>query len=74
MPNIINDIQGSFPFFPHLLGFLMKVLFSLLARIEYIGSVDKSTGKVELRFYIDEIDKTVFYFTKRKISFNRFLF
>jgi hypothetical protein len=37
-------------------------IFSLLARIDYIGSIDKSTGKVELRFYIDEIEKTVIYF------------
>ncbi|CAF4790196.1 unnamed protein product, partial [Rotaria magnacalcarata] len=32
---------------------------SLLARVDYIGSVDKSTGRVELRFYVDDIGKTV---------------
>jgi len=44
--------------------------FSLLARIDYIGSVDKLTGKVELRFYIDEIDKTVIYFNKKYLKKN----
>ena len=37
---------------------------SLLARIDHIGTIDHATGKVELRFYIDEIDKTVM---KKKI-------
>ncbi|CAF0950560.1 unnamed protein product [Rotaria sordida] len=31
---------------------------SVLARVDYIGSIDKSTGRVELRFYIDDIRKT----------------
>jgi hypothetical protein len=35
------------------------IRFSLLPRVDYIGRVDKLTGKVELRFYINEIDKTV---------------
>jgi len=34
-------------------------IFSLLARIEYIGYVDKLTGKAELRFYINGIEKPV---------------
>jgi hypothetical protein len=34
-------------------------IFSLLARVEYIGCVDKLTGKAELRFHIKGIDKTV---------------
>ena len=33
--------------------------FSLLARIDHIGTIDHATGKVELRFYIEEINKTV---------------
>ena len=32
---------------------------SLLARIEYIGPVDSATGKAELRFFIDDIEKMV---------------
>jgi hypothetical protein len=48
------------------LNIILKIinfyLFSLLARVDYIGSVDKSTGKAELRFYIDDIEKTVINF------------
>lgn len=32
---------------------------SILARVEYISPVDKSTGKAELRFHLGDIDKTV---------------
>ncbi len=32
---------------------------SLLARIDYIGCVDKITGKAELRLYINGIGKLV---------------
>ena len=58
--NKVHVIQGRnfFSIFNQI-----SLSFSLLARIDYIGSIDPSTGKVELRFYIDEIDKTV---TSRK--------
>jgi hypothetical protein len=32
---------------------------SLLARIDYIGCVDKTTGKAELRLFINGIEKLV---------------
>jgi len=47
----------------------VKNYSSLIARIDYIGSVDKSTGKVELRFYIDEIDKTTSYYVLQEMPF-----
>jgi len=34
---------------------------SLLARIDYIGPVDPKTGKVELRFYLTEVDRSISY-------------
>jgi hypothetical protein len=37
-------------------------IFSLLARVEYIGCIDKVTGKAELRFYINGIEKPVIKF------------
>ena len=33
--------------------------FSLLARVDHIGPVDQSTGKTELRFFINDIEKMV---------------
>lgn len=36
-------------------------LFSLLARVDHIGPVDQSTGKTELRFFINDIEKMVSY-------------
>lgn len=42
---------------------------SLLARIDYIGSIDQSTGKVELRFYIDDIEKTTSYYVLQEMPF-----
>ncbi|CAF0719415.1 unnamed protein product [Rotaria sp. Silwood1] len=42
---------------------------SLLARVDYIGSVDKSTGRVELRFYIEDIGKTASCYVLQAIPF-----
>ncbi|CAF2305778.1 unnamed protein product [Rotaria sp. Silwood2] len=42
---------------------------SLLARVDYIGSVDKSTGRVELRFYIDDIGKTASCYVLQAVPF-----
>ena len=41
------------------MNYIYSYLFSLLARVDYIGSVNKSTGKAELRFFIDAIGKSV---------------
>lgn len=38
------------------------MFFSLFARVEYIGDVDKITGKAELRIYINGIQKLVIKF------------
>jgi hypothetical protein len=48
--------------------------FSILARIDYIGSVDKSTGKVELRFYIGNIEKMVIDLLYKNLQIIYFLF
>ncbi|CAF1263333.1 unnamed protein product [Adineta steineri] len=42
---------------------------SLFARVEYIGCVDKYTGKVELRFYINEIQKMISYYVQQEMPF-----
>ncbi|CAF2146219.1 unnamed protein product [Rotaria magnacalcarata] len=42
---------------------------SLLARVDYIGSVDKSTGRVELRFYVDDIGKTASCYVLQAVPF-----
>ena len=34
-------------------------LSRLLARVDYIGSVDKITGKAELRFHLQGLEKAV---------------
>lgn len=34
-------------------------MFSLLARVGFIGPVDKITGKAELRLYVNGIEKPV---------------
>jgi hypothetical protein len=36
-------------------------IFSLLARVDYIGDVNKLTGKAKLRFYIKDIEKSVIH-------------
>lgn len=48
---------------------LSQYYSSLLARIDYIGSVDKTTGKVELRFYLTEIEKTTSYYVLQEMPF-----
>ncbi|CAF4135211.1 unnamed protein product, partial [Rotaria magnacalcarata] len=45
------------------------LFFSLLARVDYIGSVDKSTGRVELRFYVDDIGKTASCYVLQAVPF-----
>ncbi|CAF1434392.1 unnamed protein product [Adineta ricciae] len=42
---------------------------SLLARVDYIGSIDKSTGKVELKFCINELQKTISYHVLQEMPF-----
>ncbi|UJR22612.1 hypothetical protein I4U23_025653 [Adineta vaga] len=42
---------------------------NLLARVDYIGSVDKTTSKVELRLYINEIQKTISYYVSQEMPF-----
>ncbi|CAF1006463.1 unnamed protein product [Adineta ricciae] len=42
---------------------------SILARVEHIGAIDKTTGKTELRFSIDEIDKTITYQVQPEMPF-----
>ena len=57
-----NQYSRLNKFFLNIIFLIISYIFSLLARVEYIGSIDKSTGKAELRFHIDDIDKTVIYF------------
>jgi hypothetical protein len=40
-------------------GEMKSALFSLLARVDHIGPVDQATGKSELRFFINDIEKMV---------------
>ncbi|CAF3796506.1 unnamed protein product [Rotaria sp. Silwood1] len=42
---------------------------SLLARVEYIGCLDKLTGKTELRFHINGIEKPVSYYVSQEMPF-----
>ncbi|CAF3563086.1 unnamed protein product [Adineta steineri] len=42
---------------------------SLLARIDYISPVDKMTGKAELRFHIDDMEKTTSYYVLQEMPF-----
>ncbi|UJR26462.1 hypothetical protein I4U23_007792 [Adineta vaga] len=42
---------------------------SILVRVEYIGSVDKSTGKAELRFYLDDVEKSITYHVLPEMPF-----
>ncbi|CAF3317287.1 unnamed protein product [Rotaria socialis] len=42
---------------------------SLLARVGYIGSIDKITGKVELRFYVNGVEKPVSYYVSQEMPF-----
>ncbi|CAF0867079.1 unnamed protein product [Rotaria sordida] len=42
---------------------------SLLARVEYIGCINKLTGKTELRFRINGIEKPVSYYVSQEMPF-----
>ncbi|CAF1175389.1 unnamed protein product [Rotaria magnacalcarata] len=42
---------------------------SLLARVGYIGSIDKITGKAELRFYINGVEKSISYYVSQEMPF-----